>query len=72
MLKKFGDDEATARKNAATIVAFETSLAKPMMTKEERRDTRKMYNPMTVAELQKLAPAINWEAHLKGIGVNRC
>lgn len=70
MLAKFGDDEATAKKNAATIVAFEASLAKPMMTKEERRDTRKMYNPMTVAELQKLAPSINWEAHLTGIGVN--
>lgn len=68
-LMKFGDDEVTAKKNAATIVAFEKSLAEPMMTKEERRDTRKMYNPMTVAELQKLAPAIDWTAHLKGIGV---
>ncbi|RBW59457.1 M13 family peptidase [Tenacibaculum sp. E3R01] len=70
MLVKFGDDEATAKKNAANIVAFEASLAEPMMTKEERRDTRKMYNPMTVAELQELAPAIDWDAHLKGIGVN--
>lgn len=69
MLTKFGDDEATAKKNATTIVAFETSLAKPMMTKEERRDTRKRYNPMTVAEIQKLAPAINWKVYLKGIGV---
>lgn len=69
MLQEFGDIEATAKKNAANIVAFETSLAKPMMTKEERRDTRKMYNPMTVAELQKLAPAIDWKAHLIGIGV---
>jgi len=70
MLQEFGDDETTAIKNAATIVAFEKSLAVPMMTKEERRDTRKMYNPMTVAELQKLAPAIDWTAHLKGIGVH--
>ncbi|WP_299105653.1 M13 family metallopeptidase [uncultured Tenacibaculum sp.] len=69
MLQKFGDDEATANKNAANIVAFETSLAKPMMTKEDRRDTRKLYNPMTVAELQALAPAIDWDAHLKGVGV---
>ena len=69
ILKKFGDDDATAKNNAAKIVAFEASLATPMMTKEERRDTRKMYNPMTVAELQKLAPAIDWDAHLKGIGV---
>lgn len=70
MLQEFGDDAATAKKNAATIIAFETSLATPMMTKEESRDIRKLYNPMTVAELQKLAPTIDWNAHLKGIGVN--
>ena len=69
MLIEFGDDEATAKKNAATIVAFEKSLAEPMMTKEERRDTRKMYNPMSVAELSKLAPTIDWNAYLKGIGI---
>ncbi|CAL2102288.1 putative endopeptidase [Tenacibaculum sp. 190130A14a] len=69
MLQKFGDDEATSKENAANVVAFEASLAKPMMTKEDRRDTRKLYNPMTVAELQTLAPAIDWDAHLKGIGV---
>ncbi|MGB0879141.1 MAG: M13 family metallopeptidase [Polaribacter sp.] len=69
MFQEFGDDEGTAKKNAATVVSFEASLAKPMMTKEERRDARKMYNPMSVKELQKLAPAIDWNAHLKGIGV---
>jgi putative endopeptidase len=69
MLQEFGEDEATAKMNAATIVAFEKSLAEPMMTKEERRDTRKMYNPMSVAELTELAPAIDWKAHLTGIGV---
>ncbi|WP_439129199.1 M13 family metallopeptidase [Polaribacter sp.] len=69
MLQEFGDDATTAKKNAATIVAFEKSLAEPMMTKEERRDTRKMYNPMTVAQLTELAPAIDWKAHLTGIGV---
>lgn len=69
MLQEFGDDAATAQKNAATIVALEKSLAEPMMTKEERRDTRKIYNPMTIAELQELAPAIDWKEHLQGIGV---
>lgn len=69
MFKELGEDEATATKNAATVVAFEKSLAKPMMTKEDRRDARKMYNPMSVEELQKIAPAIDWNAHLKGIGV---
>lgn len=70
MLQEFGDDEATAQKNAATIISFEASLAEPMMTKEESRDTRRMYNPMSVAELQEMAPSIDWDAHLKGIGVN--
>ncbi len=70
MLQEFGDDEATAKKNAANIVAFEKSLAEPRMTKEERRDTRKMYNPMSVEELTTLAPTIDWTAHLEGIGVN--
>jgi putative endopeptidase len=69
IFQEFGDDPATAKQNAATIVAFEKSLATPMMTKEERRDTRKMYNPMSIAELTTLAPAIDWTAHLKGIGV---
>ncbi|SDS48691.1 putative endopeptidase [Polaribacter sp. KT25b] len=69
MLQEFGDDATTAKKNAATIVALETSLATPMMSKEESRDIRKIYNPMTVAELQKLAPSIDWQAHLNGIGV---
>ncbi|WP_166383760.1 M13 family metallopeptidase [Polaribacter sp. 11A2H] len=69
MLQEFGDDEATAKKNAAAIVALETSLATPMMSKEESRDIRKIYNPMTIAELQKLSPSIDWQAHLDGIGV---
>ncbi|CAA0246748.1 M13 family metallopeptidase [Tenacibaculum maritimum] len=69
ILKEFGDNEADAKKNAATIITFEKSLATPMMSKEERRDTRKIYNPMTIAELQKLAPAIDWNAYLKGIGI---
>lgn len=69
ILEEFGDDAKTAKMNAATIVAFEKSLAEPMMTKEQKRDTRNMYNPMTVAALQKMAPSINWKAHLTGVGV---
>ncbi|MEN8878636.1 MAG: M13 family metallopeptidase N-terminal domain-containing protein, partial [Polaribacter sp.] len=69
MLQEFGDDATTAKQNAATIVAFEKSLAEPMMTKEESRDIRKLYNPMSIEELQKLAPAIDWPTHLEGIGV---
>ena len=69
MLQEFGADEASAKKEAATILAFETSLATPQLTKEEQRDTRKLYNPMNIDELSKTAPSINWDAFFKGIGV---
>jgi endothelin-converting enzyme/putative endopeptidase len=34
----------------------------------ERRD-RLQYNPMTIAELQKVTPAINWKEYFTGIGL---
>lgn len=69
MLQEFGSDEATAKSDAARILAFETSLATPQLTKEEQRDTRKLYNPMTLDELSKITPEINWKNYFKGIGV---
>ncbi len=61
--------DANASKRAADILAFETSLAVPRMTKEERRDARKRYNPTAVSDLNKLTPSINWTAYFSGIGV---
>ncbi|MFY0628833.1 MAG: M13 family metallopeptidase [Flavobacteriaceae bacterium] len=69
MLKEFGSDEAKAKAAAAKILAFETSLATPQLTKEEQRDTRNLYNPMNIDELAKLVPAMNWDNFFKGIGV---
>lgn len=69
MLQEFGSDEAKAKTDAAKILAFETSLATPQLTKEEQRDTRNLYNPMSMDELAKLTPAINWSNFFKGIGV---
>ncbi|MGB8704410.1 MAG: M13 family metallopeptidase [Gillisia sp.] len=71
MTKMFGylntpDDKA--QKDASTILDFETGLAKPMMDKVERRDARKTYNPMSVADLQKMVPAIDWRQYFDGIG----
>ena len=68
MLQYIGEKPADAKKNAAKILAFEIALAKPRMDRVEMRDDRKSYNPMTVAELQKLTPSINWEAYLSGVG----
>lgn len=61
--------DKNASVKAADILAFETSLAVPRMTKEERRDARKRYNPTAVSDLSKLTPSINWKAYFEGIGV---
>ena len=39
---------------------IETALAKASLTRVERRDPHKTYHMMTLAELQNLAPAIDW------------
>lgn len=68
MLEFIGEKPADAQKNAAKILAFEIALSTPRLDRVELRDDRKTYNPMTVAELQKLTPSINWEAYLSGVG----
>ena len=69
MLAFVGDNPATAKKNAEKIIAIETAMSAPRLDRVERRDRRKSYNPMTVADLQKLTPAINWNTYLTGVGV---
>ena len=44
--------------NAKKVLAFETAMSAPRLDRVERRDSRKQYNPMTVADLQKMVPAI--------------
>jgi endothelin-converting enzyme/putative endopeptidase len=54
--------------NAAKILALEIEMSNPRLDRVERRDGRLQYNPMTIAELQKVTPAINWKEYL-GIGL---
>ncbi|MBF0694031.1 MAG: M13 family metallopeptidase [Flavobacterium sp.] len=69
MLRYLGDSPAVAAKNAERILALETRMSEARLDRVERRDRRKTYNPMTVAELQKLVPAINWTAYISGVGL---
>ena len=71
MLQYLGDTKEEANAEAKQILAFETRLAEPKLDKVERRDDRKLYNPRTIEELQKMVPAINWNNYLKGIGVKQ-
>ncbi|PAM96047.1 endothelin-converting protein [Flavobacterium sp. IR1] len=69
MMQFIGESPEKAKQSAATILALETSLSKPRLDRVESRDSRLQYNPMTVAELQKLTPAINWDAYFTGLGL---
>ena len=44
------------------VLALETRLAEVQWTREENRDRVKQYNPHTLAELDALAPGIDWKA----------
>ena len=69
MLQLLGEKPAEAQANADRILALETAMSKPRFDRVERRDRRKSYNPMTVSDLQKLTPSINWDVYLTQIGL---
>ncbi|MEJ5993601.1 M13 family metallopeptidase [Pedobacter sp. Du54] len=55
-----GSDTATAAKNAATLLALETKIAKSHLSPEALRDPQKNYNKMSVADFKKMAPNLNF------------
>ncbi len=69
MLQFLGDKPAVAQANAEKILALEIAMSKPRLDRVERRDRRKSYNPMTLAELSKLTPSINWNTYFTKIGL---
>ncbi len=71
MFQEFGSDEATAKKDAAKVLAFEISLATPQLTKEEQRDVRKLYNPMSIEDLSKMVPVFNWKKYFDSMGIGQ-
>ena len=69
MLQFLGENATDAKASADKILALEIAMAKPRFDRVELRDDRKTYNPMTVAELQKLTPSMNWKTYLDGVGM---
>jgi endothelin-converting enzyme/putative endopeptidase len=54
---------------ADRIIALETQLSMVQWPAADRRDIDKIYNPMTRAQLEKLAPQFNWSATLLKAGL---
>ncbi|XP_077867472.1 endothelin-converting enzyme homolog [Saccoglossus kowalevskii] len=49
------------------ILTFEQELARLTQTRDERRNSRALYNIMTIGELQQRVPEINWLQYYKGL-----
>lgn len=71
MLQFLGDSESDARTQAETILAFETRLAIPRLDKVASRDFRNFNNPRSMAQVQKMAPAMQWEQAFEDMGVTK-
>jgi putative endopeptidase len=55
--------------SATKIMALETTLAKNHMTKEDTRETSKLYNKYEIKNLKTLMPDFDWNAMLAKAGI---
>jgi putative endopeptidase len=68
MLRLSGEREADAGKNAATILALETGLARAAMDNVSRRDPKNVNHKMSLEELQALTPSFDWKRYVAAVG----
>lgn len=69
MFQLAGFDESAARKNMEAVLEIETRIAKASFSAVEQRDPAANYHKMTLDELKKSVPGIDWDAFLSGVGV---
>ncbi|MBK5188286.1 MAG: M13 family metallopeptidase [Gemmatimonadaceae bacterium] len=62
-----GEAPAQASHGAGRVLAIETELAKASMTNVERRDPKKLYNPMSLAQVDSLAPHLAFSTFLRSV-----
>lgn len=55
-----GGEKNSTRKQMDGVIKFETELARIMTLPKDRRDKEKLYNLMSLKELQRKAPFISW------------
>jgi len=68
LLSLAGEPAEKTKADAAAILRVETALAKASLTRVELRDPHNTYHMMTVAELAKLAPSIDWPLYFSTQG----
>jgi endothelin-converting enzyme/putative endopeptidase len=63
-----GEPAVQAHTDAASILHIETELAKASLTRVQERDPHNLYHMMALADVEKLAPAMNWGDYFKEQG----
>ena len=69
MFQLAGFDEAAAKKKMEAVIDIETRIAKASFSAVEQRNPAANYHKMSLDELKKEIPGIDWDAFLNGIGV---
>ena len=70
LAKLAGYSEKDANRLVENTIRIETEIAKTAKTREESRDPRGMYNPMTLAEIDAQYPALGLGKYLAAEGLN--
>ena len=60
-----GENPATAKKSAETVLRMEIALAKTQLTRVERRDPYQLKHKMNIAELHQIAPRLDWRMYYR-------
>ena len=60
-----GESADKAKSDAATVMQFETDLAKASLTRVERRNPYNLKHKMKLPELEQLAPHFQWAAYYR-------
>ena len=69
MLELAGESAAQAQSDAATVLDFETALARASLTRVEKRDPYNLYHKFNRQALRATTPAFDWNAYLKQVGL---
>ena len=69
MFQLAGFEEPAAKKKMEAVMDIETRIAKASFSAVEQRNPAANYHKMSLDELKKEIPGIDWDAFLNGIGV---
>lgn len=64
-----GFSEADAQQKVADVMEIETAIAKVSCSATELRDPEANYHKMSFDELKKTIAGIDWDAYMKGLGI---